>query len=77
MFWGWDLVGPQGLLDRVFASLEVPERSWQGLKQLPELGGIAFSQRGEYMRMVTRYLHILDSSLPTEHLSGIFFFLSL
>lgn len=33
-FWGWDLVGPQGLLDRVLASLQVPSRSWQGLKRV-------------------------------------------
>ena len=33
VFWGWDVVGPKGLLDQVFASLQIPSRSWQGLKQ--------------------------------------------
>lgn len=36
-FWGYDLVQRDGLLDRVFTKLGIPETSWQGLKWLPEV----------------------------------------
>lgn len=53
-FWGWDCCGPQGLLERVYSSLGVPQRSWHGLKCCPETGGGGSSQgaRGEHWRLV-------------------------
>ena len=34
LYWGWDLAGPRGLLERVFGALQIPDRSWNGLKQV-------------------------------------------
>ncbi|KAK9817178.1 hypothetical protein WJX72_010703 [[Myrmecia] bisecta] len=62
-FWGWDCCGPGGLLERIFRALNIPERSWSGLKKLPEVGGLSPKQRDAYLRLVTQYMHVLDSAL--------------
>ena len=33
----WDSCGPGGILDRVYGALRIPQRSWGGLKRLPEV----------------------------------------
>lgn len=55
-FWGADLVGEGGLLERLYAGLALPRRVWLGLKRLPEVAGIADSQRRHYMALVANHL---------------------
>lgn len=37
VYWGYDLVRPNGLLEKVFRRLKISETSWEGLKVLPEV----------------------------------------
>ena len=37
VYWGYDLVHAEGLLDRTLAKLGITESSWAGLKVLPEV----------------------------------------
>lgn len=61
-FWGWDCCGPNGLLDRIYRQLDLPPRTWSGLKKLPEVAyGESFA---EFMELVKTYLAVLDTSLP-------------
>lgn len=55
-FWGADLVGEGGLLERLYAGLALPRRVWLGLKRLPEVAGIADAQRRHYMALVANHL---------------------
>ncbi len=55
-FWGSDLVGAGGLLDRLYAGLGLPRRAWPGLKRLPEVGGIADRQRPALMALVGNHM---------------------
>ena len=57
-FWGADLVGEGGLLERLYAGLALPRRVWLGLKRLPEVAGIADSQRRHYMALVANHLKV-------------------
>ena len=41
-----------------------------GLKRLPEVGGITYSRRHSYMQLVSSFLQVLDSTLPTAHITG-------
>ncbi|KAK9909726.1 hypothetical protein WJX75_006627 [Coccomyxa subellipsoidea] len=66
-FWGWDCCGPAGVLDRLYGALKIPERSWSGLKRLPEVGGITFERRQQYLQLVSSFLQVLDSTLPAAH----------
>ena len=36
-YWGYDIVRAEGLLERTFTCLKIPETSWPGLKVLPEV----------------------------------------
>jgi len=55
-FWGSDLVGAGGLLDRLYAGLGLPRRAWPGLKRLPEVGGITDRQRPALMALVGNHM---------------------
>lgn len=37
-YWGYDLVHKEGLLEKIFTRLRIPDSSWDGLKVLPEVG---------------------------------------
>ena len=54
LFWGWDFIAEAGMLDTVYGGLQIPGRSWRGLKQLPALGGLARSERRSYLK----YAHV-------------------
>ena len=62
-FWGADLVGEGGLLERLYAGLALPRRVWLGLKRLPEVAGIADSQRRHYMALVANHLKAHPASV--------------
>ena len=62
-FWGADLVGEGGLLERLYAGLALPRRVWLGLKRLPEVAGIADSQRRHYMALVANHLKARPGSV--------------
>lgn len=36
-FWGFDCVAREGLCERAYAHLRLPETAWPGLKQLPQV----------------------------------------
>eukprot|EP00884_Botryococcus_braunii_P013340 jgi/Botrbrau1/22006/Bobra.0024s0022.1 len=69
-FWGWDCYASEGLLDRMYLALGIPEKSWTALKHLPEVGGLSRKERGSYMRVVASYMGMLDAQLPTMHILG-------
>ena len=50
LYWGWDFTAEGGLLDSVYSDLQIPSRSWRGLKQLPALGGLRRSERRNYLK---------------------------
>jgi len=64
-FWGADCVLPGGLLDRAYARLAIPRRAWPGLKRLPEVGGLARSERGALLETVAAHLAPLGGQMPT------------
>ena len=37
---------------------------------LAQVGGVTFERRHAYLQLVSSYLHVLDSTLPTGHVSG-------
>lgn len=55
-FWGWDCCGPNGILDNVYAALEVPQKAWPGLKRLPEAGGVSLQSKQHYLELVSSYI---------------------
>ena len=55
-FWGWDCCGPGGILEQMYAALQVQPKSWPGLKRLPEVGGVSAQQRQPYLRLVSSYI---------------------
>lgn len=55
-FWGWDCCGPNGLLEQLYSALEIPPRSWSGLKRLPELGGSHMPRGRQYTNLVSSYI---------------------
>ncbi|CAL8467974.1 g7512 [Coccomyxa elongata] len=69
-FWGWDCCGPGGILDRLYTALKIPERSWSGLKRLPEVGGLTYERRQQYLQLVSSFLQVLDSTLPAAHVTS-------
>ena len=36
-FWGYDMVHAEGLLDKTYARLQIKQRSWSGLKEIPKV----------------------------------------
>ena len=58
-YWGYDSCGPGGILDRLFTALRIPQKSWGGLKRLPEVGGITFERRHSYMHLVSNFLQVI------------------
>ncbi len=48
----WDCCGPNGLLERVYRNLGIPQRAWPGLKQLPEIGGLSVDSQQTYIELV-------------------------
>lgn len=65
-FWGWDCCGPQGLLERLYQALDIPERSWSGLKRMPGVAGLDMASREDYMAMVDSYMAVLDSTVKVR-----------
>ena len=63
-YWGYDSCGPGGILDRLFTALRIPQKSWGGLKRLPEVGGISYERRHSYMHLVSNFLQV-SSCLAT------------
>jgi len=57
-YWGFDSCGPGGILDRLFSALRIPQKSWGGLKRLPEVGGISYERRHSYMHLVSNFLQV-------------------
>ena len=64
-YWGYDSCGPGGILDRLYTALRIPQKSWGGLKRLPEVGGISYERRHNYMHLVSNFLQV---RLPPERL---------
>ena len=56
---------------RLRVRLQVGARSWQGLKQLPMLGGLRREERRAYLRTAAHYVCILDPSIDTSQLAGV------
>ena len=65
-YWGYDSCGPGGILDRLFTALRIPQKSWGGLKRLPEVGGISYERRHSYMHLVSNFLQV---ARPLTHMS--------
>jgi len=65
-YWGYDSCGPGGILDRLFSALRIPQKSWGGLKRLPEVGGIAYERRHSYMHLVSNFLQVPLCMLPLK-----------
>ena len=63
-YWGYDSCGPGGILDRLFTALRIPQKSWGGLKRLPEVGGISYERRHSYMHLVSNLLQVACSLPP-------------
>jgi hypothetical protein len=40
------------------------------LKRLPEVGGLTYERRPSYMQLVSSFLQVLDSTLPTAHVAS-------
>ena len=57
-YWGYDSSGPGGILDRLYTALRIPQKSWGGLKRLPEVGGISYERRHNYMHLVSNFLQV-------------------
>ena len=70
-YWGYDSCGPGGILDRLYTALRIPQKSWGGLKRLPEVGGISYERRHSYMHLVSNFLQVIASFTPL--LQGSFF----
>ena len=66
--WGWDCCGPRGLLDRVYSGLDIPTRSWHGLKCCVE----AHSRGGDRSGVQTeRWRQVWEPSHGSvKHVSG-------
>ena len=60
-YWGFDSCGPGGILDRLYTALRIPQKSWGGLKRLPEVGGISYERRHSYMHLVSNFLQVCVS----------------
>ena len=69
-FWGADCVADGGLLEHPYRRLGVPRRAWTALKRLPEVGGVARSERGAVLDIVATHLASLDAVLPTARAGG-------
>ena len=63
-YWGYDSCGPGGILDRLYTALRIPQKSWGGLKRLPEVGGISYERRHSYMHLVSNFLQVMASPKP-------------
>lgn len=61
-YWGFDSCGPGGILDRLYTALRIPQKSWGGLKRLPEVGGISYERRHSYMHLVSNFLQVCVTS---------------
>lgn len=48
----WDCWGPRGLLEAVYRNLGIPQKAWQGLKCLPDIGGLSDSSCQSYIQLV-------------------------
>ena len=68
-YWGYDSCGPGGILDRLFTALRIPQKSWGGLKRLPEVGGISYERRHSYMHLVSNFLQVACSLRPCARAS--------
>ena len=68
-YWGYDSCGPGGILDRLFTALRIPQKSWGGLKRLPEVGGISYERRHSYMHLVSNFLQVACSLPPCARAS--------
>ena len=68
-YWGYDSCGPGGILDRLFTALRIPQKSWGGLKRLPEVGGISYERRHSYMHLVSNLLQVACSLPPCARAS--------
>jgi hypothetical protein len=56
--WGWDAVGPAGLLQRAYSFLGIPRKAWPGLMRLPSVcqrGVVAGAGVDEFVALVRRW----------------------
>jgi hypothetical protein len=55
--WGWDAIGPAGLLQRAYSFMGVPRKAWPGLMRLPSVcqrGAAAGARMEEFVALVRR-----------------------
>ena len=61
-FWGWDLVAPGGLLERIYDHLALPGIKWEGLKRLPLVGNGGRVPLG----VIKGFVHVIDDQVAAS-----------